>query len=90
MSKTIEGVKSSILKHLVEAWLIEPNEQIDFKIDHNSLNIDSLDFAELSINLEREYKIHLKDEDVINCKCLDDLALLVFNTINFEKNAKHF
>ncbi|TDV24479.1 acyl carrier protein [Mycoplasmopsis mustelae] len=43
----------------------------------NLLNIDSLDFAELLIELEEEYKISISDEELLNLKTVKDVVDII-------------
>jgi acyl carrier protein len=85
MSTTIIPQKSEIdsrvKKIIIEKLGIEECEVPNAALFTNDLGIDSLDLYEIFMEIEREFEIHIPDEDAENLHTVGSL-------INYLKNKK--
>ncbi|WP_435129237.1 phosphopantetheine-binding protein [Mycoplasma sp. 6243] len=70
-------IKTKILENLKRLSKKKVNENDEIK----SLEIDSLDLAELIIDAEDEFGISISDEEILNIKFVSDITNLITSKI---------
>ncbi|MGZ9755924.1 phosphopantetheine-binding protein [Mycoplasma sp. 394] len=70
-------IKTKILENLKRLSKKKVNENDEVK----SLEIDSLDLAELIIDAEDEFGISISDEEILNIKFVSDITNLITSKI---------
>lgn len=83
MKTIIQGsVKDNIIDILTKEMHLHPIENEDFTVPYQTAGLDSLDFVEFCILLERKYDILIEDKELAKCITLNDVITLVEKTIN--------
>jgi len=75
---------------IVNAFLIDEFEIDESKIKpeallQNDFGIESLDFVDIAVLIEKEFGFKVKGEEMVNVKSLNDLYEYIFNSINTPK-----
>ena len=72
-----EEIKSKIKDIIVDMNGVAPEEVTDKANFNGDLKMDSLDCFELIMEVEKEFSIHITDDEADKVSCLSDLATLV-------------
>lgn len=78
----IQDVKQVINKYLQDNYLVDTTTTNFENELLKNIGIDSLDFIELIMDIEKELNIWLKDELIEELKTIQNLYDLVYNTVN--------
>ena len=78
--------KDEIIK-IINAFLVEEFEIDEAKLKPEALlkedlGLESLDFVDIAVVVEKEFGFKVKGEEMINVKNLNDLYEYIFNYIN--------
>lgn len=78
--------KEEIAK-IINAFLVEEFEINESKIKpeallKDDLGLESLDFVDIAVIIEKEFGLKVKGEDMVNVRTLDDLYTYILNHIN--------
>lgn len=81
--------KEEIAK-IINAFLVEEFEINESKIKpeallKDDLGLESLDFVDIAVIIEKEFGLKVKGEDMVNVRNLDDLYNYIFNYTNTNK-----
>lgn len=81
--------KEEIAK-IIDAFLIEEFEINESKIKpeallKDDLGLESLDFVDVAVIIEKEFGLKVKGEDMVNVRTLDDLYMYILNYTNTPK-----
>jgi acyl carrier protein len=81
--------KEEIAK-IINAFLIEEFEINESKIKpeallKDDLGLESLDFVDVAVIIEKEFGLKVKGEDMVNVRTLDDLYMYILNYTNTPK-----
>lgn len=52
----------------------------------DDLGLESLDFVDIAVVVEKEFKFKVKGEDMVDVRTLDDLYNYIFKTVNSLNN----
>ncbi len=77
-----EEVIKIINNFLIEEFELNP-EQIkpEAKLK-DDLGLESLDFVDIAVVVEKEFKFKVKGEEMVDVRTLDDLYNYIFKTVN--------
>lgn len=70
---------------LVEEFEIDKNKLIPTAELKNDLGLESLDFVDVAVIIEKEFGFKVKSEDMLNVKNLNDLYDYIYNYLNNHK-----
>lgn len=81
--------KEEIAK-IINAFLVEEFEINESKIKpeallKDDLGLESLDFVDIAVIIEKEFGLKVKGEDMVNVRTLDDLYNYIYNYTNTNK-----
>ncbi|MFH0866735.1 MAG: phosphopantetheine-binding protein [Bacteroidota bacterium] len=81
--------KEEIAK-IINAFLVEEFEINESKIKPDALlkddlGLESLDFVDIAVIIEKEFGLKVKGEDMVNVRTLDDLYNYIYNYTNINK-----
>jgi acyl carrier protein len=81
--------KEEIAK-IINAFLVEEFEINESKIKpeallKDDLGLESLDFVDIAVIIEKEFGLKVKGEDMVNVRNLDDLYNYIYNYTNTNK-----
>lgn len=81
--------KEEIAK-IINAFLVEEFEINESKIKpeallKDDLGLESLDFVDIAVIIEKEFGLKVKGEDMVNIRTLDDLYSYIYNYTNTNK-----
>jgi len=70
---------------LVEEFEIDENKLKPGALLQSDLGLESLDFVDVAVVIEKEFGFKVKGEDMVNVKNLNDLYDYIFNYLNKNK-----
>lgn len=78
--------KNEVIK-IIDNFLIEEFELNPDKIKpeaklKDDLGLESLDFVDIAVVVEKEFKFKVKGEDMVDVRTLDDLYNYIYKTVN--------
>jgi acyl carrier protein len=78
--------KEEIIK-IINTFLVEEFEIDESKIKpeallQNDLGLESLDFVDIAVVVEKEFGFKVKGEDMVNVKSLNDLYDYIYNYLD--------
>ncbi|MDD5570076.1 MAG: phosphopantetheine-binding protein [Bacteroidales bacterium] len=77
--KQKEEIVKIINNFLVEEFEIEENKLKPDALLQNDLGLESLDFVDIAVIVEKEFGLKFKGEEMTNVKTLDDLCNYIYN-----------
>lgn len=81
-----EEVIRIINSFLIEEFELNP-EQIKPEAHlKDDLGLESLDFVDIAVVVEKEFKFKVKGEEMVDVRTLDDLYNYIFKTVNLKTN----
>lgn len=80
-----EEIAKIINKFLVEEFEISEAKLKPEALLKDDLGLESLDFVDVAVIIEKEFGFKVKGEDMVNVRNLDDLYNYIFNYINNNK-----
>ena len=86
-------MKREEIEEKVNKFLIEELEIEESKINRDAtlkddLGIDSLDFVDIVVVVEKNFGFKIKPEEMINVRTLNDFYDYIENTVNKAENAQ--
>ena len=78
--------KEEIVK-IINDFLIDEFEMEDDQLSPSAslkddLNIESLDFVDIAVIIEKKFGLKVKGEEMVNIRTLEDLYNYIFNSLN--------
>jgi len=80
-----EEIIEKINGFLIEEFELEEDQLQPEANLKSTLGIDSLDFVDLIVIIEKTFGFKVKGEEMVNVKSLNDLYEYIFNSINTPK-----
>ena len=77
-----EEVGQSINNFLVEEFELNPEHITPEASLKDDLGLESLDFVDIAVVIEKEFKFKVKGEEMIDVRNLDDLYNYIYKTVN--------
>lgn len=79
---TKEEIIQTIKAFLIEEFEIEEEKIIPPARLKSDLGLESLDFVDIAVIVQKEFNLTLKGEEMSSIKTLDDLHQYIFNCMN--------
>ena len=79
---TKEEIIKIIKAFLIEEFEIEEEKLIPSARLKSDLGLESLDFVDIAVIVQKEFNLTLKGEEMSSIKTLDDLHQYIFNCMN--------
>jgi len=79
---TKEDIQQIINNFLIEEFEIEDNQIKPEAHLKNDLGLESLDFVDIAVIVQKEFGITLKGEEMSEIRTLQDLYDFIFRTVN--------
>jgi len=83
-------VKEEVIKiinnFLIEEFELNPEQIKPEARLKDDLGLESLDFVDIAVVVEKEFKFKVKGEEMIEVRTLDDLYNYIFKTVNLKTN----
>ena len=79
-----EKIVEIINNFLVEEFEIDESKLKPEALLQSDLGLESLDFVDVAVILEKEFSLKVKGEDMVNVRSLDDLYNFIYNNLNKE------
>ena len=80
-----EEIAKIINAFLVEEFEINENKLMPEALLKDDLGLESLDFVDIAVIIEKEFGLKVKGEDMVNVRTLDDLYNYIYNYTNINK-----
>ena len=80
-----EEIIKIINNFLVEEFEIDESKLKPEALLKDDLGLESLDFVDVAVIIEKEFGFKVKGEDMVNVRCLNDLYDYIFNYLNNNK-----
>lgn len=80
-----EDIATIINKFLIEEFEINESKIKPEASLKDDLGLESLDFVDVAVIIEKEFGFKVKGEDMVDVRNLDDLYNYIFNYINNNK-----
>jgi len=77
-----EEVVQIINNFLIEEFELNPEQIKPEALLKDELGLESLDFVDIAVVIEKEFKFKVKGEEMIKIRTLDDLYNYIFKTVN--------
>ena len=77
-----EEIVKIINNFLVEEFEIDENKLQPGALLQNDLGLESLDFVDVAVVVEKEFGLKVKGEDMVNVRTLDDLCNYISEHLN--------
>ncbi len=82
---TKEEIIKIINEFLVDEFEMEESQLKPDALLKDDLNIESLDFVDIAVVIEKKFGFKVKGEEMINVRTLNDLYDYIFNYLNKNK-----
>jgi acyl carrier protein len=79
---TKEEIANIIKTFLIEEFEIEEGKIIPSAHMKDDLGLESLDFVDIAVIVQKEFGLTLKGEEMTAIRTLDDLYQYIYNTVN--------
>ncbi|NCO54285.1 MAG: acyl carrier protein [Bacteroidetes bacterium CG02_land_8_20_14_3_00_31_25] len=83
-------VKEEVIKiinnFLIEEFELNPEQIKPEARLKDDLGLESLDFVDIAVVVEKEFKFKVKGEEMTEVRTLDDLYNYIFKTVNLKTN----
>jgi acyl carrier protein len=77
-----EEVVQIINNFLIEEFELNPEQITPEASLKDDLGLESLDFVDIAVVIEKEFKFKVKGEEMVDVRNLDDLYNYIFKTVN--------
>ena len=79
---TKEEIIKIINDFLVDEFEMEENQLLPSASLKDDLNIESLDFVDIAVIIEKKFGLKVKGEEMVNIRTLEDLYNYIYNSLN--------
>ncbi len=83
-------VKEEVIKiinnFLIEEFELNPEQIKPEARLKDDLGLESLDFVDIAVVVEKEFQFKVKGEEMVEVRTLDDLYNYIFKTVNLKTN----
>ena len=77
-----EDVIAKVNLFLVDEFELEESQLVGDALLNDDLDIESLDFVDLAVLIEKEFKFQMKTEEMAKLRTLDDLYNYILQQLN--------
>jgi len=79
---TKEEIIKIINDFLIDEFEMEEDQLSPSASLKDDLNIESLDFVDIAVIIEKKFGLKVKGEEMVNIRILEDLYNYIFNSLN--------
>ncbi|NQU32169.1 MAG: acyl carrier protein [Bacteroidetes bacterium] len=76
---SIDEVKELVNEFLIEEFELEESQLLPDALMKDDLDIESLDFVDIAVIIEKEFRLKVKSEDIEKIIKLEDLYNYIFD-----------